>query len=556
MRKYVELGREQIPEGLFDPENTPLLSGILRGVEKESLRVTPEGCMALSGHPASLGSALTHPQITTDFSEALMEFITPPSHLLSTLLEQLTGLHTFTYQQIGNELLWSHSMPCMVGNNDDIPVALYGSTNRGKMKTIYRVGLGHRYGRVMQTVAGVHYNFSLPGSFWAFMHQHEGSVEELDQYTTRRYFDLIRNFRRHYWLLLYLFGASPAICRSFVKGRQHNLQMLGDDEHTLHLPYATSLRMGDLGYQSKAQESLFVCYNTLDSYVQTLSTAIATPYGPYEEVGIQDAEGNFKQLNAGLLQIENEFYSAIRPKRTAQKGETALTALCQRGVEYIEVRCLDIDPFSPTGVSAEQIRFLDTFLVFCTLQESPYCGIAEFQNILSNQKTVVTEGRRPGVELTTPAGDKVPLQTWGQELLEALLPIAELLDQVHGGEDYQQAWAAQSAKIADPQKTPSGRVLQELREQKITFHQWAKRQAQTHRDTLLKQTLSPQQEKRYSDMAEESLALQAEEERHPQADFADYLQDYYEQYRMCHGTQRTASTTFGDCDATFEQEKR
>lgn len=551
MRKYVELGQQQIPGGLFDRENAPLLSGILRGVEKESLRVTPQGCMALTDHPYGLGSALTHPQITTDFSEALLEFITPPSHRLTTLLDQLTGLHKFTYQHIGDELLWSHSMPCMVGGNDDIPVARYGSTNRGKMKTIYRIGLGHRYGRVMQTVAGVHYNFSLPGSFWAFMHQHEGSVEDLDRYTTRRYFDLIRNFRRHYWMLIYLFGASPAICRSFVKGRDHTLQIFGDDEHTLHLPHATSLRMGDLGYQSKAQESLYVCYNSLDSYVKTLGNAIATPYGPYQEIGVQDPQGTFKQLNTGLLQIENEFYSAIRPKRTAQKGETALTALCRRGVEYIEVRCLDIDPFSPTGVSAEQIRFLDTFLVFCALQESPYCGTAEFQNILSNQKVVVTEGRRPGVALHTASGETVPLQIWGQQLLDALQPIAKLLDQVHGGEDYQQAWGKQSDKISDPQQTPSAKVLLELREQNVTFHQWAKHKAQSHREYLLSQPLSPRQEKRYSDMAEESLALQAEEEKHLQASFADYLRSYYEQYRTCCGTKNTPSSP-GDCEAIFE----
>src|SRR5690606_33606386 len=216
--KYVELRSEHIPSGLFERENTPLLSGILRGVERESLRVTDGGCMALTDHPIGLGSALTHPQITTDFSESLLEFITPPSHRLHTLLDQLKALHTYTYQHIGDELLWSHSMPCMVGDNDSIPVARYGTTNRGKMKTVYRIGLGHRYGRVMQTVAGVHYNFSLPGSFWAFMHQNEGAVEDLDQYTTRRYFDLIRNFRRNYWLLIYLFGSSPAICRSFVKG--------------------------------------------------------------------------------------------------------------------------------------------------------------------------------------------------------------------------------------------------------------------------------------------------------------------------------------------------
>jgi glutamate--cysteine ligase len=545
VRKYVEFGREQIPAGLFDRENSPLLSGILRGVERESLRVTPDGYMAMTDHPRALGSALTHPQITTDFSESLLEFITPPSHRVPALFDQLAALHRFTYQHIGDEMLWSHSMPCLLAKGDEIPVARYGTTNRGQMKTIYRVGLGHRYGRVMQTVAGVHYNFSLPGSFWAFMHQHEGSVEELDQYTTRRYFDLIRNFRRHYWLLIYLFGASPALCRSFVEGRSHNLQPFGTDERTLHLPYATSLRMGDLGYQSKAQENLYVCYNSLTSYVKTLGSAIATSYEPYERIGIQDAQGNFQQLNTGLLQIENEFYSAIRPKRTAQKGETALTALCRRGVEYIEVRCLDIDPFSPTGVNVEQVRFLDMFLIYCALQESPPCDAAEFAHILSNQKTVVTEGRRPGVNLCTRTGERLPLQTWSEELLAALQPIAELLDQAHGGCDYRDAWQLQLNRIADSQQTPSARVLKELRTSGLSFHQWAKYQAQAHKEHFIAQPLSPRLEKRYADMAEESLAIQEEEEKHPQEAFADYLRDYYAQYRECRGSANKAR--IADC---------
>lgn len=533
MSQYTKLSPEQIPAGLFDRENAPLLSGILRGVEKECLRVADSGWIAATTHPIGLGSALTHPQITTDFSEALLEFITPPSHRLGMLLEQLTSLHQFTYRHIDDELLWSHSMPCLVGKSDDIPVALYGTTNRGKMKTVYRIGLGHRYGRVMQTVAGVHYNFSLPGSFWAFMHQNEGSVEGLDQYTNRRYFDLIRNFRRNYWLLIYLFGASPALCRSFVQDRPHALQPFGEDQNTLHLPYATSLRMGDLGYQSKAQESLYVCYNSLESYVKTLGRAITTPYAPYAEIGVTDSEGHFCQLNTGLLQIENEFYSAIRPKRSAQKGETALTALCRRGVEYIEVRCLDIDPFSPIGINADQIRFLDIFLLFCALADSPHCDRTEFQHILANQKIIVSEGRRPGVDLITPEGQSISMRQWANELFDAFQPLAELLDQVHGGNAYSNSLKVQKNKIDNPDSTPSARVLTELHEQKLSFHQWAKQRAVIHKRTLLAQPLAPAVEKLLNDMAEESLTLQADEERQEQAPFSDYLKSYYEQYQRC-----------------------
>lgn len=523
----------EIPQALFEQENAPLLSGILRGIEKESLRVTADGQLAHTAHPEALGSALTHPQITTDFSEALLEFITPPSHRIGALLDQLQGSHQFTYRHLGDELLWSSSMPCMVGEENDIPVAVYGTTNRAKMKTIYRVGLGHRYGRTMQTVAGVHFNFSLSKPFWAFMHQHEGSHEDLDDYITRRYFALIRNFRRNYWLLIYLFGSSPAICRSFVKGRKHKLLPLNGDDHTLHLPYATSLRMGDLGYQSSAQESLYVCYNSRASYVKTLGRAIATPYPPYEKVGLQDEAGNYLQLNTSLLQIENEFYSAIRPKRTAQKAETALMALCRRGVEYIEVRCLDLDPYAPLGVTAEQIRFLDTFLLYCALQDSQLCGKDEFERIVQNQKRVVNEGRKPGLTLQGPEG-AIALTDWAEQLCRALQPVAELLDHAHGKHTrYSDALRAQKQKVDNVALTPSARVLNDMSEQQQTFAQWGISRAKAHRDYFANLADNSKNDKRFANMAEESLAQQAAEEQLPQEPFADYLSAYYQQYRSC-----------------------
>lgn len=527
-----------IPHAFYAPENQSLFTGILRGIEKECLRVDADGVLALSPHPAELGSALTHPQITTDFSEALLEFITPPTHRIDTLLLQLKNLHRFTYRHLPREeMLWNNSMPCMLGNSDSIPVAQYGTTNRGRMKTVYRVGLGHRYGRVMQTVAGLHFNFSLPNAFWAFMHQNENSPEELDRYRTNRYFALIRNFRRHYWLLIYLFGASPALCRSFVQGRDHNLEIFGDDEHTLHRPFATSLRMGDLGYQSSAQEALYVCYNSRESYVNTLGAAISTPYQPYQQLGVKSSNGEYIQLNTSLLQIENEFYSAIRPKRTAQKGETALTALCRRGVEYIEVRCLDLDPYSDIGVSEEQLLFLDCFLVYCALQDSPDCDAEEFKRILHNQKQVVNEGRRAGLQLITPNADKMSLSNWGEQLLEALEPVAQLLDHCHNSEAYQLSLSAQKNKIRDPNLTPSARVLNDLKSQGISFAQWAKTRADAQKDRFLQQTLSSTAAKKYQDMAEESSAIQKAEEEHPQIPFDEYLKHYYEQYRACCASQ-------------------
>src|ERR1700704_1541104 len=285
-----------------------MLNSLRRGIEKESLRVQPDGMLATTPHPAPLGSALTHPHITTDFSESQVELITGVHTNADACLKELTEIHQVVYRAIGDELLWAASMPCRLPADDKIPLGRYGSSNVGRAKSVYRMGLSHRYGRRMQTISGIHYNFSLPQPL-----------------SNEAYFSLIRNFRRHSWLLLYLFGASPAVCSTFVEGREHGLERLSGD--TLYLPHATSLRMGRLGYQSDAQSSLAVSYNSLESYGASLQQAMTQPYPPYEALGIFNPGGEYNQLATTLLQIENEFYGVIRPKRVIRSGERPLHAL-------------------------------------------------------------------------------------------------------------------------------------------------------------------------------------------------------------------------------------
>ncbi len=523
---------ETLPEGFFSKKNAPLFTGILRGVERECLRTTPEGVLARTPHPLSLGSALTHPQITTDFSESLLEFITPPTHEADDLFEHLEAIHKYVSTNIGDEILWPVSMPCMLGEDKDIPVAQYGTSNNAKMKTVYRVGLGHRYGRSMQTVSGIHYNFSLPDAFWAFLSRAQNRIEDLQDFKDIAYFDLVRNFRRHYWLLIYLFGASPAMCKSFIKGKQHNLEFM-EDGHTLHLPYATSLRMGDLGYQSKVQESLYVCYNSKADYIQSLCCAITQAHPDYEKIGVKDANGDYKQLNTSILQIENEFYSAIRPKRTAKPGETALTALRKRGVEYIEVRCLDVNPDSPYGISPEQIYFLDTFLVYCAIAPSADTSPEEAAMILRNQKKVVTQGRAPEVQLESAVFGSVALKDWGESLMKAMAPIAQLLDDALQTEVHQQALDAQHAKLRDSELTPSAKILNTLRSEQLSFPKYALAKAAQHRQFYNAIPLGDNVLKRMSDMAEESLAEQSSMEARSTESFENFLQHYFKQYAKC-----------------------
>ncbi|WP_439134618.1 glutamate--cysteine ligase [Pseudomaricurvus sp.] len=508
------------------------LTRVFKGLEKESLRITPEGTLAQTPHPRSLGSAMTHPSITTDYSEALLEFITPPTESSQQVLDDLDRVQRFTYQQLEDEHLWVASMPCMLSGDDHIPVGQYGTSNPGRMKSIYRLGLGERYGRSMQTFAGIHYNFSLSDEFWAFWHEREGAAESLQDYKNRRYFDLIRNFRRNFWLLLYLFGASPAICRSFVKGREHSLQPFGNDDHSLHEPYGTSLRMGNLGYQSSAQDSLVVCYNNLDTYLQTLCGAITQPHEDYVANGLKDEHGEYKQLNTSLLQIENEFYSTIRPKRTARSGETALGALNDRGVEYIEVRCIDLNPYEPLGLNLEQIEFLDAFLLYCLMSDSPETDNVKYRRGQENQRRMVAQGRDPEMRLLTAAGEVSPAQ-WGSVLLDDIARVAVMLDSSYDTQAYSAAVEAQRIKLEKPELTPSAQILADMEASGETFFRFAMNQSLKHSQAYAERPLSDEEFRQMQREAEASLQDQADLDASPQMDFDEYLRAYYAQYTCC-----------------------
>jgi len=418
------------------------LKGMRRGIEKEGLRIGPDGGLALTPHPAELGAALTHPSITTDFSESQLELITGVHGDVQACLQELRQIHQFVYRSIGKELLWVTSMPCRLPADETIPIGQYGTSNVGHAKSVYRMGLGHRYGRRMQTISGIHYNWSLPGL------------------ANKDYFDLIRNFRRHCFLLLYLFGASPAVCSSFVSGREHRLEPMSAD--TLFLPHATSLRMGRLGYQSSAQADLAVSYNSLDSYAASLYEALTRPHPAYEALGILNPGGEYNQLATSLLQIENEFYGTIRPKRVIRSGERPLHALRERGVEYVEVRCMDLDPFEPVGIGARTIAFLDTFLLHCLLVESPPDTPAEIAALSRNQHRTAEHGREPDLRLERD-GKEIALAKWAAEILADCTPIAAALDDMDRSRRHAEALAWAAACLDDAEQLPSARVLQTMR---------------------------------------------------------------------------------------------
>jgi len=503
-----------------------VLRGLRRGIEKESLRVRPDGKLALTLHPKGLGSALTHPHITTDFSEAQLELITGVHADAEACLEELTQIHQVVYRNIGEEALWCSSMPCVLPAENEIPIGQYGRSNVGRAKTVYRMGLSHRYGRRMQTISGIHYNFSLPDAAWPLLRKNDGHRGAAIDHRNDAYFALIRNFRRHSWLLLYLFGASPAVCSSFVAGRPHGLRELAPG--TMYLPYGTSLRMGPLGYQSDVQSSLAVSYNSLASYGGSLHNALTRPYPPYEAIGISDGD-TYRQLSTSLLQIENEFYGTIRPKRTIQSGERPLHALGERGVEYVEVRLMDLDPFLPVGISAQTMHFLDAFLLHCALSDSPPDSPEEIAALGGNLRSTAERGRNPQLRLER-NGDEVLLTEWGQALLDELAPIAEALDAARGGAAHRDALSAAEAALRDPSTVPSARVLETMAEKHGNSHvRFALAQSLGHRRHFEELHLAPEVEARFAQLAEASLAEQRAIEAADNVPFETFRQEYISQ---------------------------
>ncbi len=498
-------------------DNAGALVGIRRGIEKECLRISADGGLSMRPHPPSLGSPLTHPQITTDFSEAQLELITAPHDTPEGCLGELEDIHRFVYHGLDDEMVWVASMPCLFIEDREIPLGKYGNSNIGMAKTIYRRGLEHRYGRLMQTISGIHYNFSLPSHFW---HRYASLLgRSSDQaFVTEGYFGLIRNFRRYSWLLIYLFGASPAICRCFVNNNAHGLQSA--DAGTLYLAHATSLRMGRLGYQSDAQGSLHVSYNGMDSYADSLRTALTQPYPPYEKIGLK-VNGEYRQLNTALLQIENEFYGTIRPKRRIHRGERPLTALKQRGVEYVEVRCLDINPFLPMGIDAEQMRFLDTFLLYCLLSPSRMDSPEESVAMQANQAALTERGREPGLQL-----NDGPMDQWAGAILEQCAAVANLLDEANGNRLYSRSLRCQQARLGNPALTPSAALLEAMQGTDASFFRFALNQSLSHRKWFEQRPLSSSEVGQHQARAQQSFSKQAQLEAQTQISFDAFLKNY------------------------------
>ena len=436
---------------------------ILRGSERESLRVDKNGKISQKNHPKNLGSPLTNKDITTDFAEALVELVTPTFESPEELFNHLNLLHRFLYSELDDEMLWNFSMPCAFTNEKEIRIAEYGNSNSGMLKHIYRKGLRLRYGSIMQCVSGIHYNFSFAENSWKTLDNNPDQ-----DYVNEKYLGMIRNIKRNFWFILEQFGASPITHKSYLFSREHSLEKYNAND--LFLPFATSLRMSDIGYQSNIQDSLKISYNTLDEFINALVKGIRTPVKKFNDIGMFDDAGVAQQISTGILQIENELYDIVRPKRSGPSGSRPATLLKKSGIEYLELRGIDINPFIPEGIDVNKIKLLDIYITHSLISESPLMLDKEIKEIRANQKIMVSEGRLKNVMLKKD-GDEVSLTELRKNFLAELDQTAVALDEYSEG--YLKAFHYEMSK----DKLPSEKILSDMEAKGYEFQDYALNQS-------------------------------------------------------------------------------
>ncbi len=542
---YTEVSHRS--KALTETADKDLFSKRRVGLEKETLRIDTNGKIAQSDHPKSLGSALCNGQVTTDFSEALLEMVTPPCASVGAALDHLVGIHQFILPRLENgEGLWNTSMPCVLDGDSSIRIGRYGTSHNGTMKQAYRRGLGLRYGRRMQAIAGIHFNYSMPEQSWPLWQQlHSFDNQTAHSTQTIGYFHMTRNLMRIGWLVPYLFGASPAICQTFLpSGADSDLATL--NKHTRYAPFGTSLRMGEIGYRYKedAPIDLSVRHDSFDNYLADILDHVTTVHDAYAEAGVVDNAGVYQQLNANKLQIENEYYSSVRPKQIPEKGEMPLLALKRTGIRYLELRSVDVNVYDPAGMHIEQLAMLELLMLFAWLADSPPLLPDEMAVNKRNVQLVAHRGREPGFKITRD-NEQVKLVDWGQQILESLQPLAQWMDAQgkdrieHGGQVknlYQNSLQQQLAKLHDQTLTPSARIVDEL-DSHGSFFKMVMTVSEAHRDNLLKMPVNTSLQNELEQLVGDSIEAQQVLEANSTGRFSDFLSDYFSQL------ERTAEAT-------------
>lgn len=373
------------------------------GLEREGLRVTAAGKLAMTPHPAIFGNKLKNPYITTDFSESQVEVVTPAYDTVPKTYAVLEGLCDIVNNEIGDEYFWPQSMPCDIPEDGDIPIAVYEGEKDAEAAMAYRKGLIERYGGKKQLISGIHFNFSFTERFIDKLHAAVAPEKPRKDFKDGVYLKLVRNYLRYRWLVVYLLGCSSALHKSYIPECVSQMEPVGDDSYVLKT--GPSFRNSICGYKNKI--ALFPSYRTVREYTADVQ--------------------NF--VDKGLISAPKELYTQIRMK--AKGVDNILESLEEDGIKYLEIRTVDLNVFDKCGIAEKDLVFLHQFMLYLLVEEES--DDADWQKEgLENEEKVAFFGLDPNLMICQ-NGKEVSMTRWALEILEKMQKMDIELELGNGG---------------------------------------------------------------------------------------------------------------------------
>lgn len=291
------------------------------GIEKESQRVHADGSIVTSEHPKAFGNRSFHPYIQTDFAESQLELITPPAKTLEDALRWLSAIHEVALRTLPEEeYIFPFSMPAGLPPEEQIKVAQLDNAE----DVAYREHLVKSYGKYKQMVSGIHYNFQLDPALVQALFNGQTEQKSAVDFQNDLYLKIAKNFLRYQWILLYLLSATPTVDENYFR----------DGTPLKPNQYVRSLRSSPFGYVNDPE--IKVSFDSLQAYADSLE----------------------HWVNSGKLIAEKEFYSNVR-----LRGAKKASDLVKTGIQYLEFRLFDLNPFAPYGITLDDAKFIHYFIL-------------------------------------------------------------------------------------------------------------------------------------------------------------------------------------------------
>ncbi|MFR1317177.1 MAG: bifunctional glutamate--cysteine ligase GshA/glutathione synthetase GshB [Clostridium perfringens] len=408
------------------------------GLEKENVRVTERGNLALTPHPKTFGDREKNPYIKTDFSESQLEMVTPVCNTLEEVYSFICNLNKVVSLEImkNGEFLWPQSNPPILPREEEIPIAKLSN----REDELYRENLSYKYGKKKQVISGIHYNFSFKEEFIKLLYKELKVEKDFREFKDDIYLRMARNFQKYHWLLIYLTGASPVFHESYIDEIKKEGEKLGEDSY--YIKDDTSLRNSSYGYKNK--RDYYVSYNSIEEYASDIKNLV----------------------NDKEIQSIKEYYNPIRLKSLG--SEDMLESLINKGIDYLEVRLLDLDPLSIQGVSKETLYLVHLFMIYTLLKENKEVTYKEHEEFFQNHDMVALKGRNEEAVIYE-NGVPVLLKDKGREILSEMGEIVEIL--FSNNEEFKNVIKRALEKINNPHDTISEKLIKDIKEEGyINFH--------------------------------------------------------------------------------------